>query len=450
MNLTSPNNSRKIQDLLLNRVEGISWFYYNVDLNEALGGREEIYATQIEVEKFMEDINSDIFGKNKLKPGTKERGTTEILQFLASIIKANPKVLEDVIRRLFDVNEIRNESDAGKGLLGKFNHKDRAARNEIYTERIRNDHREKKGNIVVLAEGDSWFQFPTTYFGIDGVKDILDWLIEDEHYAVRSLAAGGDWFSNIFHSGEYIEELPKVSPDVFLVSGGGNDLVGNRRLALMVINPKYETPAADDCDQSKRLIELRSQIEGIDIKKYKLGLRYLSEEFFNFLNVYFIQFFVFSISLSNAKQYKHMLMITQGYDFTLPYHGSRAYFAAMQYIFSRFTDTGGWLFDPLKMKGIVKADVQEAIMYAMITEFNEMLQQLATFDGLPNLFHIDCRGVARNEDDWFDELHLQSETFEVISKTYKACMEENVGFAKKRKGKKNVYLARTYREKAKV
>ncbi len=445
MNLTDPTNSRKIQDILLNRVKGLEWAYYNVDLNAALGGEEEVYATQSKVEHLMSDITSDIFGRNKLAEAAKERGTTEILQFLTTIIRANPQVLQDVIKRLFDVNEIHTESDAGEGFLGKFNNQDRAARNEIYTQRIRLDHRETKGNIVVLAEGDSWFQFPSAYFGIDGVKDILDWLIEDERYAVSSLAAGGDWFSNIFHSGEYIEELPKVSPDVFLVSGGGNDLVGNRRLALMVINPKYEEAAADDCDQSKTLIGLRSQNEGIDLEKYKLGLRYLSQEFFSFLNVYFIQFFVFFVSLSTAKQYKHMLMITQGYDYTLPYHGSRSYFPAMQYIFNRFVDTGAWLFDPLKMKGITDAKTQEAIMYTMITEFNEMLIQLATFEGLPNLFHIDCRGVARNEDDWFDELHLKSETFRVIAKTYKACMEENVGTAQKREGKKKVYQARTYR-----
>ena len=448
MNLTEPTTSRKIQDLLLNRVDGISWFYYDVDLNADLSGdEEEMFATQETVAQFLKDIDSSIFGKNSLRDGAQERGTTEILQFLATIIKANPKVLQYVIRRLFDINEIHNESDADEGLLGKFNNNDRAKRNEVYTNRIRNDHRETKGNIVVLAEGDSWFQFPSAYFGIDGVKDILDWLIEDEHYAVSSLAAGGDWFSNIFHSGEYIEELPKVSPDVFLVSGGGNDLVGNRRLALMVINPKYETPAADDCDQSAKLIELRSQIEGIDIEKYKLGLRYLSGEFFSFLNVYFIQFFVFFVSLANAKQYKHMLMITQGYDFTLPFHGSRSYLPVMQYIFNRFVDTGGWLFDPLKMKGIVEKETQEAIMYAMITEFNEMLIQLARFDGLPNLFHIDCRGVARSENDWFDELHLKSEVFEVIAKAYKTCMEENVGFAQDRKGDKKVYLARTFWDK---
>ena len=119
----------------------------------------------------------------------------------------------------------------------------------------------------------------------------------------------------------------------------------------MVINPKLEALAADDSVQSRTLIELRSHNEGIDLEKYKLGLRYLSPEFFSFLNVYFIQFFVFFTGLAGAKPYRHMLMITQGYDYTLPYNGSRAYFPTMQYIFNEFADTGEWLFDPLKMKG---------------------------------------------------------------------------------------------------
>ena len=54
------------------------------------------------------------------------------------------------------------------------------------------------------------------------------------------------------------------------------------------------------------------------------------------------------------------------------------------------------------MKGVTNKVDQEAVLYAMIYEFNEMLIQLAEFEGLPNLFHIDSRGYA-NEKDWFDE-----------------------------------------------
>ena len=89
--------------------------------------------------------------------------------------------------------------------------------------------------------------------------------------------------------------------------------------------------------------------------------------------------------------------------------------------------------------------LRSAILYTMITEFNEMLIQLANFHGLPNLYHIDCRGVARDEHDWFDELHLKSESFGVIANAYKACMEENAAGARVQGNSGKVYLARHYR-----
>ena len=89
-----------------------------------------------------------------------------------------------------------------------------------------------------------------------------------------------------------------------------------------------------------------------------------------------------------------MMIITHGYDYTLPYNKNRGFFLSVQRIINEFLDTGHWLYEPLTTKGISKKYDQEAVMYAMIYEFNEMLIQLANFKGLPNLFHIDCRGFA--------------------------------------------------------
>ena len=129
-------------------------------------------------------------------------------------------MLQDVVRRLFDINEYRNESDSEKGLLGKFNHNDRAGATRSIPSASATITARPRATWSCWPRATPGSSFRRRYFAIDGVTDILDWLIKDERYAVCSLAAGGDWFSNIFHSGEYIEELPKVSPDVFLVSGG--------------------------------------------------------------------------------------------------------------------------------------------------------------------------------------------------------------------------------------
>ena len=39
---------------------------------------------------------------------------------------------------------------------------------------------------------------------------------------------------------EYVEELSLLHPDVFLISGGGNDLVGSKRLAA-IVDPKGDS-----------------------------------------------------------------------------------------------------------------------------------------------------------------------------------------------------------------
>ncbi len=62
----------------------------------------------------------------------------------------------------------------------------------------------------------------------------------------------------------------------------------------------------------------------------------------------------------------------------------------------------------------------------MIYEFNEMLIQLANFKRLRNVFHIDCRGHAK-EDDWFDELHLKSDAFKKVANAFKYCITQNIG-----------------------
>ncbi|MBI5914280.1 MAG: SGNH/GDSL hydrolase family protein [Bacteroidetes bacterium] len=411
----------KIKALFLNKVKGLNWYYFDIDLNDTLH-EESPYST--EWSSLLDDIVL-VNGAYEYQQ-TKTKGSdSEILKCLITFIRNYPNLLTDVVRRLFDLNEIKNNSDADEGLMGNFNEKDRERRNKIYTDKIRRGFdRSDDNKVVALAEGDSWFEFPRVYLGIDAVKDILDWLIEDDNYAVYSLAAGGDWLSNMLYLGEYIEELPKVSPDVFLLSGGGNDLVGDRRLATMVINPHLQTPTDESNVLFRRLLERRSKAAKIDMVKYKRGLSLLSDEFFQFININMVQYFAFMYSITQLREYQKMLIITHGYDFAIPTNRKRGNWVSVQRVLNNFLDTGKWLYEALNMKGITKDEDQTAVMYAVIYEFNEMLIGLANYKNFKTLYHIDCRGVA-DEDDWFDELHLKSGKFKLISQTYKKCIRDN-------------------------
>ena len=70
---------------------------------------------------------------------------------------------------------------------------------------------------------------------------------------------------------------------------------------------------------------------------------------------------MFLYSLANVEKYKKMLIITQGYDYAIPFNQKRGNWLSMQRIVNAYTDTGHWLFEPLNMKGITEKEDQEAI-----------------------------------------------------------------------------------------
>ena len=73
----------------------------------------------------------------------------------------------------------------------------------------------------------------------------------------------------------------------------------------------------------------------------------------------------------------------------------------------------------MMLKGI-PVDVQRLIVKAFIYELNEVFKELAMiFD---QVYHIDARGTAEKDDDWFDELHLKEYRFFDVAKAYDYCI----------------------------
>ena len=81
---------------------------------------------------------------------------------------------------------------------------------------------------VLVAEGDSWFDYP--------FNDILS-LLEDQHgYDVESVAHKGDRVEEMAYGGGQLDELTRrlekllrqgIIPRAILLSGGGNDVAGD-------------------------------------------------------------------------------------------------------------------------------------------------------------------------------------------------------------------------------
>lgn len=324
--------------------------------------------------------------------------------------------IRECIRRIYDLSESQLEetSNANEGTMGKLNRRSTKKRIKRFNRKIR---KLKQGDSykIIYAEGDSWFQFPVF------IKDIIDWLNDNKKYIIYSDAYGGDWITNIIYESQYVSALSVFRPGYFLISGGGNDMVGNNRLAIMV-RKNYGKPKYSDISQisdpglsdgQKRMI--------MDAQPH------ITKEFYAFLLAIKAQYILLFNSIYHRDSpHKEMISITQGYDYAIPsFRKSFSFRYPLKFLVNRVIDTGCWLIRPLKIKGIHEEDLQKALILTFIYEFNQIFIELATLSGYDKVYHIDCRGLANGQEDWYDELHYKKHKYEVVARAYSHVIENH-------------------------
>jgi lysophospholipase L1-like esterase len=257
---------------------------------------------------------------------------------------------------------------------------------------------------------------------VDAVKDILDHLIAGKCYCVHSLAAGGDWLIQMLRAEDYVEPLSQIEPDVFLFSGGGNDLLGDGRVANMTLHKRRVEPLSDRHRQlfAARVAATAKRTTVFDRSRYEAGVGFLAKEFIGFLNLILLQYFIFFSNLAHSKL-ASMVIVTHGYDFAVPTRRSTARLVSIRRLVNRLMGSGKWLWLPLEQKRL-NDDEKRAVVYAMITEFNELLVSLAESKHFPYVYHVDNRGIARSDQDWYDEIHLTSEAYRRSASLFDVCI----------------------------
>jgi hypothetical protein len=323
--------------------------------------------------------------------------------------------IRECVRRIYDLSEgqLVETSNANTGMAGKLNSRSNKKREKIFYKRVLKQ-KPGTGYKFIYAEGDSWFQFPVF------IKDILDWLKERKDYILYSEASGGDWITNIIFEGQYIPALSVYRPQFFLISGGGNDLVGNNRLAMMVQRnynvPKYagtgdiRDPSLNE-EQKERIIRAQPHI---------------TKEFYAFIWMMKAQYLLlFSKLYSPHSTQKDVICITQGYDYVIP--DKRIGFSLrypLQPMVNYFLGNGQWLYRPLMLRGIFERELQKDLVMTFIYEFNQMFISIAQDFLFKNVYHIDCRGLAK-PGDWYDELHYKSHIYHRVAKAYEYIIENH-------------------------
>ncbi|MBD3376832.1 hypothetical protein GF406_17475 [candidate division KSB1 bacterium] len=324
--------------------------------------------------------------------------------------------LRGLIKRIYDINEnqLIETSNANSGMIGLLNSLSTGSRKRKFNHRV---DRQKPGKTYfkIYVEGDSWFQFPVFQ------KDIIDWLNRNDDFLIYSDAYGGDWITNILYEQQYITALSTYSPNFFLISGGGNDLVGSHRLGIMVdrksnyAKKKYQT-----------ISDIKSDLLNMVQKEMILTAQtFLNKEFYAIINLFKLQYSLLFSDLYHPKsKQKHIITITHGYDFPFPSPKRRFSIRyPLQPFLNSMVDSGNWLYTPLMVKGILNRDDQLAIMLAMIYEFGEMMSSFAKT--YKNIYHVDSRGFAQTPRDWFDELHLKSHNFHKIARAYETIIRNH-------------------------
>ncbi|WP_044211262.1 SGNH/GDSL hydrolase family protein [Flammeovirga sp. OC4] len=333
--------------------------------------------------------------------------TDEKLRELLSLPELNSSDLRSILLRLFDKNNgsIDNDSDAAESWMGKLNKRANKKKNKLFWKRIKKGKTKK----IILAEGDSWFEFPIY------IKEIIDQLNDNKAYAIKSHAYGGDWISNILYEQQYIEDLSLLKPDVFLISGGGNDIVGNNRLAYLL---KRRVNIENDIKEKP--IDLTT-----DLGKLQFSDLCFNNEFYALLKLFELQYHLLFTSIQKSvDKFKDLKIITQGYDYAIPSKSKGFGFnilKAPKPILNLITGTGKWLNTPLLLRGYTNQEEKNAILFGMIERFNNTLISLGK--QYKNVYHIDCRGAIDPKKGWNDELHPTSKEFKVIADVYKKCIE---------------------------
>ncbi len=221
----------------------------------------------------------------------------------------------------------------------------------------------------IVAEGDSWFQYPFM------LRDILDYL--GGVYNVYSVAAAGATLEDYLKNSEFLESIAQVKPAYFLLSGGGNDLLGEAFAGLI-----STTPDITQTGPSRYFTEAFAATLTAVCERYRRILRLVN------------------MGHPNVK------IIVHGYDYVIPKGDDKS-----------LSGSSSWMGDVLNDRGIrVEAD-RESIAHFIIDSFNDALKKVAA--EYANVTYLDLRGTvqrtSRLADYWYDEIHPNDKGFLSLS-----------------------------------
>lgn len=246
---------------------------------------------------------------------------------------------------------------------------------------------------VLVAEGDSWFDYPW--------HDVLQMLEDDHGWDVDSVAHRGDRVEDMAYSGGQLEELARtiekllrqsVIPTAILLSGGGNDVAGDQ--FGMLINHASSATRGLNADIVRGILEDRIR------------------------NAY-ITIIAAVTKLCRAKTENAIPIIIHGYDRPVP--DGRGFAGGWGPL------PGPWLEPGFRAKGFQDLDVTTRMIGDLIDRFNRVLRDVAGTAGFEHVRYLDLRGTLSTGSAyktwWANELHPTRRGFAAVAGRFDAILE---------------------------
>ncbi len=241
---------------------------------------------------------------------------------------------------------------------------------------------------VLIAEGDSWFDYP--------FHDVLRMLEDDFLYDVESVAHKGDSVEDMAHSGGQLEEFARrlekllragKVPRAILLSGGGNDIAGDE-FAVLLNHAASSLPVLNE-DIVRGIIEVR-------------------------LRTAYARIIGAITAIAQSYLSRSIPIVTHGYDYALP--DGRGFLGGFWIL------PGPWLSPGFQKKGHGDFGRNIGVIVQLMDRFNTMLQTLSALPEFAHVHYLDLRGTLKHDGtyktDWANELHPTEKGFALVTRKF--------------------------------
>jgi lysophospholipase L1-like esterase len=243
---------------------------------------------------------------------------------------------------------------------------------------------------VLIAEGDSWFDYP--------FHDVLNDLEDIYGFDVESVAHKGDTVEDMAYSGGQLDDFARlvekalrtgVKPRAILLSGGGNDVAGDEFAILL----NHASSSIAGLNQSIVAGVINERVHDA----YATILSAIT-------------------AICQSQIGGPIPIVVHGYDYPVP--DGRGFLGGWGPL------PGPWLEPGFRRKGYEAMASRRPIMVTIIDRFNEMLDRLAGKPPFSHVRYLDLRqtlSTGSNYRDWWaNELHPTPKGFEAVTKKFAA------------------------------